>query len=104
MVSASTDGWVKIWDTHMFVCVQVIADDATAVADIGNWGGNSMRAGVQRVGQPSYEPFRCRRRRRRHGAKAQHHNRISLQFAVPTAVCCCKRQLAVLRRAAAGEV
>ena len=82
----------------------VIADDATAAADIGNWGGNSMRAGVQRVGQPSYEPFRCRRRRRRHGAKAQHHNRISLQFAVPTAVCCCKRQLAVLRRAAAGEV
>jgi hypothetical protein len=34
MVSASTDGWVKIWDTHMFVCVQVIADDAAAVADI----------------------------------------------------------------------
>ncbi len=33
MVSASCDGCVKIWDTHMFVCEQVIADAAAVVAE-----------------------------------------------------------------------
>ena len=35
MVSASCDGWVKIWDTHMFVCEQVMAYVASVVAENG---------------------------------------------------------------------
>jgi hypothetical protein len=48
MVSASGDGWIRVWDTHMFVCTQVGSSGGSSdfVDDGGAGDDDAVRRSV----------------------------------------------------------